>query len=50
MGRLDAIGFDARLSANAEMLSNDIINSSEIEGIALNAKQVPVTMWKVLWK
>ena len=40
MGRLDAIGFDARLSANAEMLSNDIINSSEIEGIALNAKQV----------
>ena len=40
MGRLDAIGFDARLSANAEMLSNDIINSSEIEGIELNAKQV----------
>ena len=40
MGRLDAIGFDARLSANAEMLSNDIINSSEIEGIALNVKQV----------
>ena len=40
MGRLDAIGFDDRLSANAEMLSNDIINSSEIEGIALNAKQV----------
>ena len=40
MGRLDAIGFDARLSANAEMLSNDIINSSEIEGIALSAKQV----------
>ena len=40
MGRLDAIGFDDRLSANAEMLSNDIISSSEIEGIALNAKQV----------
>ena len=40
LGRLDACGFDARLSANAEMLSNDIINSSEIEGIALNAKQV----------
>lgn len=40
MGRLDAIGFDARLSANAEMLSNDIINSSEIEGITLNARQV----------
>lgn len=40
MGRLNAIGFDARLSANAEMLSNDIINSSEIEGIALNVKQV----------
>ncbi len=40
MGRLDAIGFDARLSANAEMLSNDIINSSEIEGISLNVQQV----------
>ncbi len=40
MGRLNAIGFDARLSANAEMLSNDIINSSEIEGISLNVKQV----------
>lgn len=40
MGRLDAIGLNARLSANAEMLSNDIISSSEIEGIALNAKQV----------
>lgn len=40
MGRLNAIGFDARLSANAETLSNDIINSSEIEGISLNVKQV----------
>ena len=40
MGRLNAIGFDARMSANAEMLSNDIINSSEIEGISLNVKQV----------
>ena len=40
MGRLHAIGFDARLSANAEMLSNDIINSSEIEGISLNVNQV----------
>ena len=40
MGRLNAIGFDARMSAQAEMLSNDIVNSSEIEGIALNVKQV----------
>jgi len=40
MGRLNAIGFDARMSASAEMLSNDIINSSEIEGISLNVKQV----------
>ena len=40
MGRLNAIGFDVRMSANAEMLSNDIINSSEIEGISLNVKQV----------
>ena len=48
MGRLDAIGFDARLSANAEMLSNDIISSSEIEGIALNAKQVRSSIAKKL--
>ena len=40
MGRLNAIGFDAQMSANAEMLSNDIINSSEIEGISLNVNQV----------
>lgn len=40
LGRLDALGFDTRLTANAEMLSNDIINSSEIEGISLNEKQV----------
>lgn len=40
MGRLNAIGFDAQMSACAEMLSNDIINSSEIEGISLNVKQV----------
>lgn len=40
MGRLNAIGFDAQMSASAEMLSNDIINSSEIEGISLNVKQV----------
>jgi len=40
MGRLSCLGFDARLSANAEMLSNDIVNSSEIEGISLNSRQV----------
>lgn len=40
MGRLSSLGFDARLSANAEMLSNDIVNSSEIEGISLNSRQV----------
>ena len=48
MGRLNAIGFDARLSANAEMLSNDIINSSEIEGISLNVKQVRSSIAKKL--
>lgn len=40
LGRLDALGFDTRLTANAEILSNDIINSSEIEGVSLNEKQV----------
>jgi Fic family protein len=40
LGRLDALGFDTRLTANAEMLSSDIINSSEIEGISLNEQQV----------
>ena len=48
MGRLNAIGFDARLSASAEMLSNDIINSSEIEGISLNVKQVRSSIAKKL--
>ena len=48
IGRLNAIGFDARLSANAEMLSNDIINSSEIEGISLNVKQVRSSIAKKL--
>ena len=48
MGRLNAIGFDAQMSASAEMLSNDIINSSEIEGISLNVKQVRSSIAKKL--
>lgn len=48
MGRLSTIGFDARLSASTEMLSNDIINSSEIEGITLNVKQVRSSIAKKL--
>ena len=40
MGRLSAIGFDARLSADSETVSNDVLASSEIEGIMLNPKQV----------
>ena len=40
MGRLSANGFDARLSADSETVSNDVLASSEIEGIMLNPKQV----------
>ena len=40
MGRLSAIGFEARLSADSETVSNDVLASSEIEGIMLNPKQV----------
>lgn len=40
MGRLSAIGFDARQSADSETVSNDVLASSEIEGIMLNPKQV----------
>lgn len=48
LGRLDAIAFDTRLSANAETLSNDIISSSEIEGISLNVNQVRSSIAKKL--
>ncbi|MBO6024211.1 MAG: Fic family protein [Bacteroidales bacterium] len=40
MGRLSVIGFDARLSADSEIVSHDVLASSEIEGVLLNPKQV----------
>ena len=48
MGRLSAIGFDARLSADSEIVSNDVLASSEIEGILLNPKQVRSSVAKQL--
>lgn len=39
-GRLSAIGFDAQMNAAVETLTNDILASSEIEGVVLNSDQV----------
>ena len=40
LGRLNALGFDAQMSAVAEAVAHDIIASSEIEGVELNSAQV----------
>lgn len=39
-GRLSALGFDSQLSTMAENLTADLVHSSEIEGIRLNADEV----------
>ena len=39
-GRLYSLGFDSKLKAMAENLTNDVVFSSEIEGIRLNAEEV----------
>lgn len=39
-GRLGSLGFDSKLKAMAENLTHDVIFSSEIEGITLNADEV----------
>ena len=39
-GRLASLGFDSKLKAMAENLTYDIVHSSEIEGIRLNADEV----------
>jgi len=39
-GRLSAIGFDAQQKAIVETITHDIVASSEIEGVMLNADQV----------
>ena len=39
-GRLSAIGFDVRQQAAVEVLTHDIVGSSEIEGVFLNFDQV----------
>lgn len=39
-GRLASLGFDSKLKAMAENLTHDVVYSSEIEGIRLNANEV----------
>lgn len=39
-GRLTSLGFDSKLKAMAENLTYDVVHSSEIEGIRLNADEV----------
>src|SRR5574344_14513 len=39
-GRLSSLGFDSQLQAVAENLTRDVVYSSEIEGIKLNADEV----------
>ena len=39
-GRLGSLGFDSKLRAMAENLTRDVVFSSEIEGIRLNADEV----------
>ncbi|MCQ2113289.1 MAG: Fic family protein [Bacteroidaceae bacterium] len=39
-GRLSGLGFDSKLVAMAENLTSDVVYSSEIEGVRLNADEV----------
>lgn len=39
-GRLSMIGFDEQLKATAETITSDIVSTSQIEGITLNARSV----------
>jgi Fic family protein len=39
-GKLSGLGFDSQLGAMAENLTRDLIHSSEIEGVRLNASEV----------
>lgn len=39
-GRMAAIGFDSRLAATVEAVTNDVVASSEIEGVRLDTDEV----------
>ena len=39
-GRLSMVGFDEQLKATAESVTQDIVSSSEIEGVTLNTQSV----------
>ena len=48
LGRLSNLGFDNKLKAMAENLTKDVVYSSEIEGINLNADEVRSSIAKKL--
>ena len=48
LGRMREIGFDLRVEASLEMLTSDIVKSSEIEGELLDRKQVRSSLAKSL--
>lgn len=39
-GRLSSLGFDSQMAATVEVVTKDVVSSSEIEGISLNTEQV----------
>lgn len=39
-GRMTAIGFDSQLTATMESITNDVVASSQIEGVAINTDEV----------
>ena len=47
-GRLSSLGFDSKLRAMAEILTYDVVYSSEIEGIRLNVDQVRSSIARIL--
>ena len=40
LGKMEALGFDLRAEANLSVLTSEVVNSSAIEGEALNAEEV----------
>lgn len=49
-GRLEMFGFETQLQAVAENISEDLIRSSEIEGVSLNTDEVRSSVARGLHK